>query len=107
MPVAAEREIQGPAALWRADGTVDRAAVGWSRGPVHACRLPARWGRRKRWHYWGIITPREVVSLTLADLDYAAFMGSREHLRRTLEWGPWPKPDMTLEANAKDLANHR
>jgi hypothetical protein len=69
--VAPEHEIREAAALWRADGAVDRAAVGWSRGPVHACRLPARWGRRKRWHYWGIITAREVVSLTLADLDYA------------------------------------
>jgi hypothetical protein len=69
--VTGEREIREAAALWRADGAVDRAAVGWSRGPVHACRLPARWGRRKRWHYWGLITAREVVSLTLADLDYA------------------------------------
>lgn len=49
----------------------------------------------------------EVLDPIHTDLDYAAFMGSREHLRRTLEWGPWPKPDMTLEANAKDLANHR
>lgn len=66
-----EREIREPAALWRDDGSVDRAAIGWSRTPLHACRLPPRWGRRKRWHYWGIITAREVVSLTLADLDYA------------------------------------
>src|SRR5688572_16332106 len=66
-----EREIVEAAALWRSDGSVDRAAVGWSRGPVHACRLPARWGRRKRWHYWGIITAREVVSLTIADLNYS------------------------------------
>lgn len=65
-----EREVIGPAALWRADGSIDRAAVGWSRDAVHTCALPARWGRRKRWHYWCVTSPREVVSLTLADLDY-------------------------------------
>ncbi len=66
-----ETEVPGPAALWRADGSVDRTAIGWSRSPVHACRLPRAWGRRKRWHYWCVTSAREVVSLTVADLDYA------------------------------------
>ena len=78
-----EHEVREPAALWRADGTVDRAAIGWSRTPLHACHLPARWGRRKRWHYWGLITAREVVSLTLADLDYAGLGAIVVHDRVT------------------------
>ncbi|MFY9341963.1 MAG: GNAT family protein [Planctomycetota bacterium] len=39
-------------------------------------------------------------------LDYAALMGSREHLRRTLQWGSWPRPDMTLDDNRRDLERH-
>lgn len=42
-----------------------------------------------------------------AALDYAALMGSREHLRRTLHWGDWPRPDFTLEENRADLARHQ
>lgn len=46
------------------------AAVGWSRRPVH--RTPLPWtGRVKRWEYWGIVTRRYVLGLTIADLDYA------------------------------------
>jgi RimJ/RimL family protein N-acetyltransferase len=40
------------------------------------------------------------------ELDYAAFMGSREHLRRTLHWGSWPRDDMTVEENREDLSRH-
>lgn len=101
--MSAEVEITGPAALWRPDGTVDRAAVGWSRGPVHTCRLPRAWGRRKRWHYWAVTSPREVISLTLADLDYVGLAVIVVHDRTTgrawrdaavrpLGWRtPWPE----------------
>lgn len=41
-----------------------------------------------------------------AELDYAALMGSREHLRRTLQWGDWPADDFTLEENRGDLEGH-
>jgi hypothetical protein len=41
-----------------------------------------------------------------AELDYAAFMGSREHLRRTLQWGNWPGDDATVEENRADLERH-
>lgn len=45
-------------------------AVGWSRRPLHRTALP--WtGRVKRWEYWGIVTRRFVLGLTIADLDYA------------------------------------
>lgn len=41
-----------------------------------------------------------------ATIDYEAFMGSREHLQRTLGWGSWPSPDMTVAQNRKDLERH-
>lgn len=46
------------------------AAIGWTRRPLHRTALP--WtGRVKRWEYWGVMTPRFVLGLTIADLDYA------------------------------------
>ena len=45
-------------------------AVGWTRRPLHRTVLP--WsGRAKRWEYWGVVTRRFVLGLTIADLDYA------------------------------------
>ncbi|MBA4608635.1 DUF2804 domain-containing protein [Aeromicrobium sp. Marseille-Q0843] len=45
-------------------------AVGWTRRPLHRTALP--WtGRAKRWEYWGVVTRRFVLGLTIADLDYA------------------------------------
>lgn len=41
-----------------------------------------------------------------AELDHAAAQSSREHLQRTLRWGDWPSPDMTVEQNAQDLERH-
>lgn len=41
-----------------------------------------------------------------AELDYAALMSSREHLRSTLHWGEWPSADFQLEQNRADLARH-
>lgn len=40
------------------------------------------------------------------DLDHAALMGSREHLRRTLRWGEWPREDFTADENREDLERH-
>jgi len=48
----------------------------------------------------------EVLRPAVADLDYAAFMSSREHLQRTMHWGSWPSADATVEQNRKDLARH-
>ena len=47
------------------------AAVGWSRSPVFRTAISG-WGRTKRWEYWGIVTDRFVVGLTVAGLDYLA-----------------------------------
>lgn len=40
------------------------------------------------------------------ELDYAALMGSREHLMSTLHWGNWPSEDFTVEENRVDLERH-
>lgn len=45
------------------------AAVGWSRSPVFRTAISG-WGRTKRWEYWGIVSDRFVVGLTVAGLDY-------------------------------------
>ncbi len=41
-----------------------------------------------------------------AQMDYDAFMSSREHLRQTLGWGGWPSDDGTVEENRADLERH-
>src|SRR5205823_2527151 len=65
-----ERELTEPVDLCTRDGRLNRAAVGWSRQPVHRCALPGSWGRRKRWDYWCVATPSHVLSVTYADVDY-------------------------------------
>ncbi|MEU2157151.1 DUF2804 domain-containing protein [Streptomyces sp. NPDC019396] len=66
-----EREITAPVDLCRGDGRVEPAAIGWSRRPLHRCRIPG-WGRTKRWEYWCVTTPTHLVALTVSDLDYLA-----------------------------------
>ncbi|MBB1031046.1 MULTISPECIES: DUF2804 domain-containing protein [unclassified Dietzia] len=63
-----EREIIRPTDLARGR-RLDPAAVGWTRTPLHRTAI-AGWGRTKRWEYWGIVTDRFVVGLTVAGLDY-------------------------------------
>nr|WP_313315177.1 DUF2804 domain-containing protein [Dietzia maris] len=65
-----EREITRPVDL-ACGRRLNPEAVGWSRSPVHRTRI-AGWGRTKRWEYWGIVTDRFVVGLTVAGLDYLA-----------------------------------
>ncbi|NUP04953.1 MAG: DUF2804 domain-containing protein [Polyangiaceae bacterium] len=69
-PVPAELELLKPVDLCTRDGRLNRAAVGWSREPVHRADIPAPWGRRKRWDFWGVVAPGCVMNLTVADLDY-------------------------------------
>jgi hypothetical protein len=64
-----EREITLPVDLCAGE-VVAPAAIGWSRRPLHRCRVDGPWGRRKRWHHWCVTSAREVVALTFADLDY-------------------------------------
>src|SRR5436309_16028491 len=65
-----EPELTETVDLCTSDGRLNRAAVGWSRQPLHRCALPGSWGRRKRRDYWCIATPNHVLSVTYADVDY-------------------------------------
>lgn len=66
-----EHEITGPVDLCLPDGTLNPAAVGWSRRPLHRANLRG-WGRTKRWEYWCVTTPTHLVALTVSDLDFLA-----------------------------------
>jgi Domain of unknown function (DUF2804), N-terminal/Domain of unknown function (DUF2804), C-terminal len=66
-----ERELTEPVSLALADGrTLDPAARGWSRRPLHRANLHGGWGRTKRWDYWAILAGDLVVSSVYADVDY-------------------------------------
>jgi len=68
-----ERELTGPVDLCDAGGRLNEAAVGWSRRPLVRANLRGHWPRKKRWDFWNWIGPRFVFSVTVADIDYAAF----------------------------------
>lgn len=63
-------EITDPVDLCDERGRLNRAAVGWSRTPLHRPNLRG-WGRTKRWEYWGLVTDTHVVGVTVSSLDYA------------------------------------
>jgi len=65
-----ECEITEPVDTTDATGEGNRDAIGWSRRPLHRVGTLGAWGRRKRWHHWCVTTPRDVFSVTFADLDY-------------------------------------
>ncbi|MEO6628336.1 MAG: DUF2804 domain-containing protein [Aquihabitans sp.] len=66
-----EREITAPVQLCLPDGrTLNPAAEGWSRLPLHTGNLRGSWGRTKRWDYWAILAGDLVLSFTYADVDY-------------------------------------
>ena len=68
-----ERELTAPLDLCDARGRLNPSAVGWSRTPLVRANLRGHWPRKKRWNFWNWISPRFVLSATLADIDYAAF----------------------------------
>lgn len=68
-----ERELVEPVDLCDAQGRLEPAAVGWSRRPLVRANLTGHWPRKKRWNFWNWIGPQFVFSVTLADIDYAAF----------------------------------
>src|SRR5690606_10978761 len=43
------------------------------RQPLFRANLRGHWPRKKRWNFWNWIAPDFVFSVTLADIDYAAF----------------------------------
>jgi hypothetical protein len=68
-----EPEISAPVDLCDATGRLAAAARGWARQPIVRANLSGHWPRKKRWNFWNWICPRFVFSVTLADIDYAAF----------------------------------
>jgi len=68
-----EPELTNAVDLCDAHGHLNPAAVGWSRRPLVRANLSGNWPRKKRWNFWNWIGPRFVFSVTLADIDYAAF----------------------------------
>jgi hypothetical protein len=65
-------EITQEVPLCLPGGTLNPAARGWSRHPLHRCNLEGRFLRKKRWDYWCIMGDRFLISATIADVDYAA-----------------------------------
>lgn len=51
-------------------GGLNPNAVGWGRGPFVHANLPGR-GRSKRWEYWAVMSPAQVLTVTVSNLDYA------------------------------------
>lgn len=68
-----ERELLAATDLCDAAGRLAPAAIGWSRHPLVRANLRGHWPRKKRWNFWNWISPGFVFSVTLADIDYAAF----------------------------------
>lgn len=66
-----ERELIEAVDLATPDGrSLNAAARGWSRRPLHRANLRGVWGRTKRWDYWAILAGDIVVSSVYADVDY-------------------------------------
>jgi len=66
-----EKELFESVDLCTPDGLLlNRAALGWSRRPLHRANLDGRFGVNKRWDYWAILAGDLVVSTTFADLDH-------------------------------------
>ena len=64
-------EITEPTDLCQANGRLNKSAVGYSRRPLHRTNL-RRWGRNKRWEYWGVVTESHAIGMTISNLDYLA-----------------------------------
>jgi len=72
-PSYREPEVREPVDLCDARGRLNPAAIGWSRVPLVRANLSGHWLRKKRWNFWNWIAPDFVLSVTVADIDYAAF----------------------------------
>ncbi len=66
-----EREITERVDLCTPEGdTLNPAARGWSRVPLHRANLEGHFGQNKRWDYWAILAGDVVVSCVYSDIDH-------------------------------------
>lgn len=72
-PSYTEPEISEPVDLCDNSSGLNPAARGWARRPIIRANLSGHWPRKKKWNFWNWICPRFVFSVTLADIDFAAF----------------------------------
>lgn len=71
-----DNEITGPVSLCDATGRLNPAAAGWARHPHLVCNLRGRFPRKKRWDYWCFVGPEQLISITLANIDYLGLGGA-------------------------------
>ena len=65
-----ERELTAPVDLCTPDGSsLNPAARGWSRTPLHRANLDGQPGRNKKWDYWAVLAGDLVVSAVYSDID--------------------------------------
>ena len=65
-----EPELTTPVNLCTPDGaSLNPAARGWSRTPLHRANLDGRPGRNKKWDYWAVLAGDVVVSTVYSDID--------------------------------------
>jgi threonyl-tRNA synthetase len=69
-----EREITTEVELAGHLERLNPAAVGWTRRPLHVPNLRIR-RRVKAWEYWGIVTPRHILGVTVSNISYAGVLG--------------------------------
>ncbi|HZP58277.1 MAG TPA: DUF2804 domain-containing protein [Dehalococcoidia bacterium] len=78
-----EPELTAPVDLCGRDGKLNRAAVGWSRHPLHRCNLPPSLGRKKKWNYWAVTSGDFFFSATIADVERLQLGGCYLYDRRS------------------------
>lgn len=78
-----EPEITSPVRLCGDDGRLNRAAVGWSRHPLHTCNLQPSLARKKKWNYWAVTSNDLLFSATIADVERFQLGGAYLFDRRT------------------------
>lgn len=66
-----EHELTDPVDLCVADGSsLNPAARGWSRQPLHRANLDGCLGTNKRWDYWAVLAGDLVVSAVYSNIDH-------------------------------------
>jgi hypothetical protein len=89
-----EREITEPVDLCMPDGRhLNPEAKGWSRHPLHNGNLAGRWGRTKRWDYWGVLAGDLLIAVTYADVDYLGIANVWWHDMATGRTGGHDRPN--------------